>query len=56
MEPYPPRGALALKANPSESAIGWWICGFPHLAGGVDPGDLRFRPQVVGVVEVWKDF
>ena len=29
----------------------------PHtLRGGIDPGDLRFRPQVFGVVEIWKDF
>ena len=27
--------------------------GFPH---GIDPGDLRFRSRVVGVVEIWKDF
>ena len=45
--------------------------GFPHLAGrhrpvgsafsspvrgGLDPGDHRFRPQVVGLVKVFKDF
>ena len=29
--------------------------GFPHPAGRY-PGDLRFRPRVVGVVDVWKDF
>ena len=26
------------------------------MRGGIDPGNLRFRPRVVGVVEVWKDF
>ena len=24
--------------------------------GGIDPGDHRFRPSFVGVVDVWKDF
>ena len=23
--------------------------------GGIEPGDLRFRPRVVGVVDTWKD-
>ena len=35
------------------SQVGW---GFHTLRGGIDPGDLRFRPRVVGVVEMWKDF
>ena len=31
--------------------------GFPHTQrGSVDPGDLRLRSRVVGVVEIWKDF
>ena len=30
--------------------------GFPHRAGGFDPGDHRFRPEVVGVVDELKDF
>ena len=30
--------------------------GFHTLRGGIDPGDLRFRPRVVGVVQIWKDF
>ena len=37
----------------SESAItqlGW---GFHILRGGIDPGDLRFRPRVVGFVEIY---
>ena len=38
------------------------ICNQPvglrfHIAReGTDPGDLRFRPQVVGVVHIWIDF
>ena len=28
---------------------------FHTLRGGIDPGDLCFRPQVVGVVEVWRE-
>ena len=30
--------------------------GFSLLRGGIDPGDLHFRPRAVGVVEIWKDF
>ena len=30
--------------------------GFHTLRGGIDPGDLRFRPRLVGVVEIWTDF
>ena len=26
------------------------------MGGGIDLGDLRFRPHVVGIVELWKDF
>ena len=28
----------------------------PCGQGGIDQGDLRFRPRVVAVVEIWKDF
>ena len=30
--------------------------GFHTLRSGIDPEDLRFRPRVVRVVEIWKDF
>ena len=30
--------------------------GFHTLRGSIDPGDLRFRPPVFGVVETWGDF
>ena len=30
--------------------------GFHTVRGGVDPGNGRFRPRVVGVVDVWRDF
>ena len=29
---------------------------FPHPARRYRPGDLRFRPRVVVVVDIWKDF
>ena len=29
--------------------------GFPHLAGGIHPEDVRFRPWVIGFVHVRKD-
>ena len=35
------------------SQLGW---GFHTLRGGINPGDLRFRPRVVGVVDIWKGF
>ena len=35
------------------SQLGW---GFHTLRGGIDPGDLRFRPRVVGVAFIWKHF
>ena len=28
----------------------------PTVRGGIDPGDNRFRPQFLGVVDVWKYF
>ena len=31
-----------------------WL-GVPHLRGGIDPGDPRSSPRVVGVIDVWKD-
>ena len=33
--------------------LGWR---FHTLRSGINPGGLRFRPRVVGVVEIWKDF
>ena len=53
------RGA-ALAARwlhePRQSAITQWDWGFRTARGGMDPGDLCFRPRGVGVVEVWRDF
>ena len=37
----------------SNQLVGW---GFYTVRGGIDPGDHRFRPQVVGIVKVLKDF
>ena len=56
MGPCRPRVALALFLSPSQSAIGRQGWGFHTVRGGFDPGDHRFRPQVVGVVDVWRDF
>ena len=47
MRHYPPRVALALRTP------GW---GFHTVRSGVDPGELRLRPQVFGVLYVRKDF
>ena len=54
-----PEGQLSPRSasmSPSKSAItqrGW---GFHTVRGGIDPGNIRFRPRVVGVVDIWKDF
>ena len=37
----------------SNQLVGW---GFYTAWGGIDPGDLCFRPRVVGVVEIWREF
>ena len=47
MGSYPPRVVLALRTP-------CW--GFHTVGGGIDPEGHRFRPRVVGVVDVWKDF
>ena len=39
----------------SQTAITQWGWAFHTLRGGIDPGDLRFRRGVVGVVDTWKD-
>ena len=54
-----PEGQLSPRAgsmSPSQSATGRWGLGFLTVWGGINPGDLRFRPRAIGVVEVWKDF
>ena len=55
MGTYPPQSALALCTIPSQSAIGQWDWGFHTVRDCFDLGDLRFRPQVVGVVQVLKN-
>ena len=52
----PPRGALALFTIPGQSAIVQWDWGFHTVRGGFDPGNNRFLPQIVGVVNILKDF
>ena len=44
-----------MLARPSQSAIGKWHWGFHTVRGGVDPGEIDFRPRGVGVIEIWKD-
>ena len=54
-----PEGQLSLRAgsmSPSQSAITRWGWDFHTLRGGIDPGDMCFRPRFVEVVKVWKDF
>ena len=50
-----PEGQLSARAgsmSPSQSTIIQWGWGFRILRGGIDPGDVRFRPRVDGVVEI----
>ena len=50
-----PEGQLSARAgsmSPSQSTIIQWGWGFSILRGGIDPGDVRFRPRVDGVVEM----
>ena len=53
---YRPRVALAFFSSPGQSAIGRWSWGFHTVRVGFDPGDHDFRPRVVVVVDVWRDF
>ena len=50
-----PRVALAFFSSPGQSAIGRRGWGFHTVRGGFNPGDHRFRPHVVEVVDVWRD-
>ena len=38
--------------SPSPSATSQWGWSFHTVRGGIDPGDLYFRPPFVGVVEI----
>ena len=44
-QPSPPAGSM----SPSQSASSQCGWGFHTVLGGIDPGDPRFRPRVVGV-------
>ena len=68
MGPYPPRERRDLDLGQSATLTARWLhepqlmsdhpveLGFHTLRGAIDPEDLIFRPRVVGVVEIWKDF
>ena len=69
MGTYPPRfaavprgwpgGKLLPRAGsvgPSQTSITQWDRGFHTLRGGIDPGDLRFCPGVVGAVGILLNF
>ena len=55
MGSYRPQVALDLFSSPGQLAIGRWGWDFHTVRGGVDPEDHRFRLQVVGVLDVWRD-
>ena len=36
----------------SQPATGPWDWGFHTVGGGVDPGELNFRPRGIGIVDI----
>ena len=53
---YHLRVALALRAPANQRSADRPVgLGFAYRAGVVDRGELDFRPQSVGVVEIWTD-
>ena len=55
MGPYPPEVELAQHTNPSQSEIGRSGWDSHTVRVGINPDDIRVRPRVVGVVDVWMD-
>ena len=47
------RSPRAGSMSPSQSATSQRDWGLHTMRGGIDPGDLRFRPRVVGVAKVY---
>ena len=54
LAPHPLRVALALRTQTNQQSDRGW--GFHTVRRGIDPGNHRFRPRFVGIVDVWKDF
>ena len=54
-----PEGQLSPRAGSmslSELATSQWGWGFQTLRGVIDPVDITFRPRVIEVVDVWRQF
>ena len=54
-----PEGQLSPRAGSmslSQSATSQLCWGFYTLRGGLNTGDLRFRPRVVEVEDIWEHF
>ena len=53
---YPPEVEpwLTIRTMANQK-IGRWGWDFHIVRGGTNPNDIRVRPQVVGVVDVWMD-
>ena len=49
------RGGAGSTYEPSQSEIGRWGWDFHTVRECINPDDIRFRPRVVGVVDVWMD-
>ena len=52
---YPPEVELAQHTNHGQSENRRWGWNFHTVRGVINPDDIRGRPRVVGVVDVWMD-
>ena len=57
MGPYIfPRWSWFNVRTVANQKIGRWGWDFHIVRRGINPDDIRVRPRVVGVVDVWMDF
>ena len=52
VQPSPPADSMS-PSQAATSQCGW---GFHTVRGGIDPGDPRFRPQVVGARPICRSY
>ena len=52
---YPLEVELAQHTNHGQSENRPVGLGFAHVRGGINQDDVRVRPRVIGVVDVWMD-
>ena len=54
-DPISSRGGAGSTRTMTNQKIGRWSWGFRTLRGGINLDDIRVRPRVVGIVDVWMD-